>query len=113
MCSYQRKSGWRKRKLLFIGFFVLVLLLLSGGVMLLWNSLLPEIANVKKINYWQALGLLVLCRILFGNFGFGANMQRPFYGPARQHLRGKWLQMSEEERTVFKEEWKKRCEQRK
>ena len=39
-------------------------------VMLLWNALIPSIIGWSTINYWQAAGLLILCRILFKGFGF-------------------------------------------
>ena len=42
-----------------------------GGevVQLLWNWLLPPLFGWPQITFWQALGLLALCRILFGGFG--------------------------------------------
>jgi hypothetical protein len=52
--------------------FVLVLFgiaALGGLVMLLWNWLMPELFfGAKEITYLQALGLLVLSKILFGGF---------------------------------------------
>jgi hypothetical protein len=42
-------------------------------VMLLWNWLMPEIFGLKQLSYWQAWGLLVLCSILFKNWGGGNN----------------------------------------
>jgi hypothetical protein len=44
-------------------------LVLGAAVRWLWNAILPALLNVNPISYWQAVGLLVLCRILFGNFG--------------------------------------------
>jgi hypothetical protein len=49
----------------------LFLALVGGVVMLLWNALLPQLFGWPQITLWQALGLLVLCRILFGGFGSG------------------------------------------
>jgi hypothetical protein len=42
-----------------------------GGeiVMHLWNWLLPALFGWREVTFWQALGLLVLCRILFGGLG--------------------------------------------
>ena len=40
-------------------------------VKLLWNALLPPLFGWRTITIWQGLGLLVLCRILFGGFGSG------------------------------------------
>ena len=39
-----------------------------GGtiVMHLWNWLLPELFGWPQLGFWQALGFLALCRILFG-----------------------------------------------
>jgi hypothetical protein len=49
-----------------------------GGalVMLLWNWLAPALFGLRLINFWQALGLLALCRILFGGFGLGGGGHR-------------------------------------
>ena len=38
-------------------------------VMLLWNKLLPSIFNITSITYWQAVGLVILTKLLFGGFG--------------------------------------------
>ena len=46
----------------------IALFIFLGGwiVMHLWNWLLPPLFGWRMITFWQALGLLVLCRILFG-----------------------------------------------
>ncbi len=56
--------------LVLLGFVALAIL---GGsvVSLLWNWLLPPIFGWREISAWQGLGLLALCRILFGGFGGG------------------------------------------
>jgi hypothetical protein len=43
--------------------------------MSLWNCLLPEILGVKSITFWQAMGILILSKILFGGFHFGKGMK--------------------------------------
>src|SRR5215467_14166164 len=47
------------------------LFLFIGGqvVMHLWNWLLPPLFGWRALTFWQALGLLALCRILFGGLG--------------------------------------------
>ena len=40
-------------------------------IMHLWNWLLPGLFGWKTITFWQGLGLLVLCRTLFGGWGGG------------------------------------------
>ncbi len=64
--------------------------------MSLWNALLPAILGVKSIGFWQALGLLVLCRILFGGLGF-----RPGMFGMRRRMHERWMQMTPEQREEF------------
>ncbi|PCJ87576.1 MAG: hypothetical protein COA57_04425 [Flavobacteriales bacterium] len=67
-------------------------------VMSLWNWLLPAIAGFSAITFWQALGLLVLCKLLFGGF-----FRRRYYGWGWRHrMRAKWAGMTEEEREKFR-----------
>ena len=88
---------------------IAAVLLLGFIVMLLWNAILPEAINAGKLTYWQAVGLLVLCRILFGGFR-GRPGQQPQHGwRGGPPWRGKWMNMSDEDKTKFREEWKKRC----
>ena len=68
---------------------VLVALAAVGGglVMLLWNWLMPSIFGWRAVTFWQALGLLALCRILFGGVG-RHHFQRPSWSPeARSRFR--------------------------
>jgi hypothetical protein len=70
-------AWWEERSLpqkilVGIGFAILgigFVSLLGLAVMLLWNWLMPDIFGLKRLNYWQAWGLLVLCWILFKNWG--------------------------------------------
>jgi hypothetical protein len=62
----------------------------------LWNWLMPAIFPVHAITFWQAVGLLVLCKILFGGF-----RGRPGRMHWRGRMREKWAQMSPEEREKF------------
>lgn len=54
-------------------FVILITAVLSLLVMLLWNWLMPVIFNLPTLNYWQALGLLILAKILFAFPGRGHN----------------------------------------
>jgi hypothetical protein len=59
---------------IFMTIFVTGLIAFAVWVtMSLWNWLLPSIfvGAVTTITYWQAFGLLLLCKILFGNWGGG------------------------------------------
>ncbi len=54
-----------------IGFGILGVGFVAGlglAVMALWNWLLPDLFGFKRIGYWQAAGLFVLCWILFKGF---------------------------------------------
>ena len=49
---------------------ILVVGFISGEVVkLLWNWLMPPIFGLGQVTYWKAVGLLALCRILFGGTG--------------------------------------------
>ena len=84
-----------------------------GGevVMLLWNWLAPTLFGLRLITFWQAIGLLALCRILFGGFGLGGgghrNSRRRMEGRIRERVRERMderrEQMTTEEREKFRQ----------
>lgn len=80
---------------------MIVLVLLGVAVMLLWNALLPSIFGLARINFWQALGLLVLSKILFGNIGGKMMMGGEMRHGGRRHFRERWMNMSPEEREAW------------
>ena len=48
-------------------------------VMVLWNWLMPDLFGLETIGYWQAVGLFVLCHLLFktsSNSGTPRNSSR-------------------------------------
>ena len=62
-----------------IGILAIVLVSAIAGtlVRLLWNWLLPPLFGWPTLTFWQALGLLALCRILFGGRGGGMGRSGP------------------------------------
>ena len=113
-------SNRTKKMLLFapFGLLALVLFIGLGGelVRLLWNWLLPPLFGVREITFWQALGLLVLCRILFGGLGMrgsgrhsssrlavNAACDRAF-----RRMDANWDQMTPEERERFRQRMRER-----
>ena len=88
------------RKVRFVGTRILMFALVGGTVMGfvlsgLWNALMPAIFGLPAISFWQALGLFLLSRILFGNFGGrGGDSGEPF----RQRVEGS----NPEERERFR-----------
>ena len=90
-----------------IGFILLAIigvLVFGSVVMLLWNALMPEIFHLPIISFGQALGLLVLAKILFSGFRGGGPR-----GRMRDKLREKWINMTPEEREKFRQDWGGRC----
>jgi hypothetical protein len=57
---------------------VIIAFLFGSLVMLLWNWLMPPLLHAGTINYWQAFGLVILAKILFGGSGGG------HYGPGHR-----------------------------
>jgi ABC-type multidrug transport system fused ATPase/permease subunit len=81
-----------------------ILAVFSAIVMFLWNILIPDIFGLTAISFWQALGLLLLSRILFGGFiGRGAHRRKKMHN----RMREKWMNMSSEERENFFEKRRK------
>ena len=95
------------RKVVFFILMAAVAITVFGGiVMLLWNNILAQVLNISTITFGQALGILLLAKILFGGWRGG-------WGGGRQHWKNKmhekWSAMTPEERERFKEQWQKRC----
>ena len=85
---------------------MLLFVFIGGEIVLhLWNWLLPPLFGWRQITFWQALGLLVLCRILFGGVS-GRGFQRSDY---RRRMAERWERMTPEEREKFRQSWRGRC----
>ena len=75
-----KKEGFSKQCVRATGYILLgvigvVLLSAVFGyfVMHLWNWLMPDIFGLKMITFWQAFGLILLARLIFGGFKHGPN----------------------------------------
>jgi hypothetical protein len=86
-----------------------VLLGVSYVVMWLWNWLVPPVIGWKTIDFLQAMGLLVLTRLLVGFRGFGGWHHRHHHGHWRGRMQEKWASMTPEEREKFREGMRGRC----
>ena len=86
----RRSKYW---KVLFIPLAIAAVGIVGLVISNLWNALMPAIFGLHTISFWQALGLLVLSRILFGRFGDGVGRG----GKVRRN----WKGMTPEERQRF------------
>ena len=79
--------------------FVLAVAAVGAAVMLLWNTLLPPLFGWPALTFWQALGLLVLSRLLVGGlrgrWGHGGHAWRA-------RMAARWDRMTDEERARFR-----------
>jgi Ca2+/H+ antiporter, TMEM165/GDT1 family len=82
-----------------------------GGelVMHLWNWLLPSLFGWRQITFWQAFGLLALCRILFGGLGSHGSNRSNMRRRIGQRMEERWEKMTPEEREKFRQSWRSRC----
>jgi hypothetical protein len=100
------RNHWIPRVLRFVLFATLLLAVLSFVVMSLWNWLLPALFGWHLISFWQALGLLVLSKIIFGGFR-GYHRHRSWRG----RMMWRWEKMTPEEREKFRHAMRGRCGQ--
>jgi hypothetical protein len=81
--------------------------LFSAIVMLLWNNVLADVVPVHAVTFWQAAGILLLAKILFG--GFPGRPGRRRWGPWRQRwLEKHWDRIPPEHRERLREEMRRR-----
>jgi hypothetical protein len=86
------------RALKFLPIAVLFIALFGLIVMSLWNWLMPALFGWKVVTFWQAIGLVILSKILFGGFRGGPRGMH-----WRHRMMERWEQMTPEEREKFRE----------
>jgi hypothetical protein len=99
------KTRWLFRGVKVVLFVLLAATVLSFVVMNLWNWLMPALFGLPPIRFWQALGLLVLSKILFGGFRGPRGRQLQW----RERMMDRWVEMTPEEREKFRAAMKARC----
>ena len=67
--------------------FLLFVALGGEIVRQLWNWLLPPLFGWRQLTFWQALGMLALCRILFGGFGLHGSSRSNRTPEERERMR--------------------------
>jgi hypothetical protein len=103
-----RAGRWILKVIAGIVLAIAVLALVSWLVMALWNWFVPTVIGWKAIDYWQAMGLLVLSRLLVGFRGFGG-WHRHHHGHWRGRMHERWANMTPEEREKFRATMRDRC----
>lgn len=96
----------RRRRILFFVIPPLFFLFVALGVFVvqqLWNGLLPALFGWPRVSFWQALGLLALCRILFGGISFSDSG-----GSSRRRRLERWRAMTPEEQERYRQSWRGR-----
>jgi hypothetical protein len=97
---------WVAKGVAIVVMVVIVMVVLGFAVMWLWNALVPTLFHGPTLQYGQALGLLILSRLLFG--GWRGGMRR--HGHWRQRMwRERWEQMTPEERARLRDKLVSRC----
>lgn len=85
----EKKTEHYVAKIFKVIFFIILaiafMFLVSYGFMLLWNWLMPDLFGLPTLNYWKALGVLILAKIIFG-FGFGNSNE----SGKKKKMRKKW-----------------------
>jgi hypothetical protein len=98
-------------RFIFIPIAIAAFVALTGFVVMsLWNYLIPVIFHLGTITFWQAIGIFVLCKILFGFGGKGHRGMRGGGAPwMRNRMEERFKNMTAEEKEKFKEKLKQRC----
>lgn len=114
----RHKGGFCKRALCMAPLILLAIAVKGALVMFLWNALIPHLFQGPTLDYLQAIGLMVLAKLLVGFGGggfrsFGGGRHRfgrhGFGGHDRHWMRGKFCPtMTDEERSKLKEDLRKR-----
>ena len=58
--------------------FLAMNLLFGWVVMMLWNWLTPALFGWKLVGYWQALGLMIICRTLTAPWAWPGGLGGPW-----------------------------------
>jgi hypothetical protein len=104
------KSIFFKGRFIFIPLAVAAFLtLVSFVVMQLWNNLIPVIFHLGVITFWQAMGIFILCKLLFGFGKGGRGFGRGGASWMRHRMEDRFKNMTPEEREKFKQKLHDHC----
>ena len=98
----KRRFNWAKMILLFSIIAPVAIFIFGSLVMLLWNNALAPVLHISTVTFWQALGILVLSKILFSSFSGGRSHRHITW---KERMTQKWNNMTPDEKEKFKEKW--------
>jgi Ca2+/H+ antiporter, TMEM165/GDT1 family len=99
------KRHWALKALAVVVLLPLFFFLFGYVTMSLWNWLMPGLFGLHVITFWQAIGILILGKLIFGGFRGGHCGRRHWRG----RMKDRWEHMSPEEREKFREGMRGRC----
>jgi hypothetical protein len=112
MKSLQRNEEQMRKRWLYKAPGILLIVIAAVAffgwiVQSLWNWLIPAIVGWRPITFLQAIGILLLCKILFGGFRGRGGMRGGMHW--RHRLGERWEKLSPEEQEKFRRAWRGRC----
>src|SRR5260221_9619616 len=104
----------RRKRLIWIAPLAILgvaLFIFIGGeiVMRLWNWLVPSLLGFRQVTFWQAVGILALCRILFGGHGWRGSRRSNFRPRLSERMEERYATLTPEKRERFRQIWRARC----
>ncbi len=105
------RGRWAAKCAAFLVLVPALIAALSWVVMSLWNALIPALFHGPVVSFWQAVGLLVLSKILFGGFRGRGGHHGWHRGRGRwrqEMMRQKWETLTPEERERLRAKFKGR-----
>src|SRR5262252_1623774 len=99
------RRNWIQRGVKMALMIVLFTALFGFIVMQLWNWVMPAVFGWHAITFWQALGLLLLSKLLFGGFRGGWGHGRHW----RRGMRERWEHMTPEQRKELQQHLQACC----
>ena len=99
------RRNWILRALKIAVIAALACVIFGFIVMSLWNWLMPPLFGWHPISFWQALGLFLLSKLLFGGFRGGWSHGRHW----RRGMHERWEQMTPEQRDQMRQRLQACC----
>ena len=94
-------------RFIFIPLAIAAFVTLTGFVVMsVWNWVIPAVFHLGAITFWQAIGIFILSKILFG---FGNGGHRGGAPWMKHRMAERFKNMTPEEREKFKEKMMQRC----